>query len=429
LDLAQKAKALRLILRQTAQNAVHVEEPHANLVLDNQVKKRSFMARKDKTKIDPKEDQFIKFIMDIYGFFTENLLYIAISVGILVVVIGGAWTYYHLKQQSNIKASIAMEDALEVFKEAEDNWTNEEKATENAEEYKEKYEEKYKEARTKFDEVVKRYGGSNYADKALFFSAKSSYQIGELDQAIQSFQQLTGKYDTLFALYAQESLGRCYEQKGSEENLEKALEEYQPQKYAKFSKLPEHQYAVAQVLFNKARIYEKLKRQTEALEAYNELIASFDNNLDNAVEDKTAQLLNEAERLLDKAKRLTDKLTQDAASLDETTRNNIATAQKLEAEGTFEACNNALHLHKTVLESSDSLPDELAQKIDDYEERAKEFIKNLKNADNYKSRGQLSSALYAYDRAVGLDFPPPRKLYEKALLQRDRIKASQKPAG
>jgi len=375
------------------------------------------MARKDKTKIDPKEDQFIKVIVDVYGFLTKNLLYIAISVGILVVILGGAWTYYHLNRQANIKASIAMEEALKIFEEATTNWTDKDKAAEAAEEYKQKYQE----ARTKFDDIVKRYGGSNYADKALFHSATSSYQIGELDPAIQSFQRLADKYDTLFALYAQESLGRCYEQKGGEENLKKALEQYQPPKYAKFAKLPDQQDVASRALFSKAKIYEKLGRQTEALEAYSELIASFEDNLNSAVEDKTAQLLNEAKRLM-------DKLTRDAVTLDTTTQNSIATAQKLEIEGTFEAYSNALHLYKTVLESSDILPDKLAQTIDDYEERAKEFIKNLKDADNYKSGGRLSNALYAYDKAVGLDFLPTKELYEKALLQRDIIKASQKPA-
>jgi len=382
------------------------------------------MAKKD--RIDPKEDQFVKFVMDAYGFLTKNLLYIAISVGAVVVILGGVWTYYHINKQANINASIAMEEALETFEEAETNWADKEKASENAEEYKQEYEEKYKEAKTQFDEIVNRYGGSNYADKAMFYSAKSSYQIGELDQAIQTFQRLVGKYNTLFALYAQESLGRCYEQKSGDENFRKALEEYQSPKYARFSKLPEHQNVVAQALFNKARIYEKLGQPTEALEAYSEVIALFDTNLDKAIKDKTVEMLNEA-------KRLVNKLTKDEETLDETIRGGIATAQGLETAGTykeaFKAYNSVLHLRKSSLESIGSLPDKLAQSINDYEKKAKEFIKNLKDADDYKSRGQLSSALYAYDRAVGLDFPPSKKLYEKALLQRDKIKASQKMAG
>ena len=384
------------------------------------------MAKKD--RIDPKEDQFITYVMGAYGFLTKNLLYIAISLGVVIVILGGVWTYYHINKQANINASISMDEALEVFGEAESAWTNKEEAAENAAEYKQEYEEKYKEARTKFDEIVKRYGGSNYADKALFYSAKSSYQLGadELDQAIQNFQRLADKYNTLFALYAQEALGRCYEQRGGEENFKKALEEYQSQKYAKFPKLPEQQHVVAQALFNKARMYEKLGQQTEALDAYSEVIASFDNNLDKAIKDKTVELLNEAKRLL-------DKLTKDEETLDETIRSGIAAAQRLETGGTykeaFEAYNNVLHRHKASLESSGSLSEKLTQKIDDYEKKAKEFSKNLKDADDYKSRGQLSSALYSYDMAVGLDFPPTRQLYEKALLQRDKIKASQKSAG
>ena len=92
------------------------------------------MAKRDRTKIDPKEDQFIKLVMDVYGFLTKNLLYIAISVGVVVVILGGVWMYYHLTERANINASIAIKEALEIFEDAESGWTDSEQASENAEE-------------------------------------------------------------------------------------------------------------------------------------------------------------------------------------------------------------------------------------------------------------------------------------------------------
>ena len=387
------------------------------------------MARSEKiTRKELKEDKFVTLILEFYEFSKKNLQNIIILVGIVIVIIAAFFIYYHNRQQKEASASIAMEEAIEVFGEAEDAWADQEKASIDQEETKQEesssdYKDKYEKAKASFDDIIKLPGGSNYADKALYYSAKASYQIGEYDQARKDFQQLVDNYpNSLFALFAQSALGNCYEQKGGEDNLKNAILEYAPVKFAKFAIFPQQEHIVAQSLFHQAMLYEKVGQPGDALKSYNQIIDIFDSNLKKGIDDRTNDMLEEA-------KALVEKITKISGTLDEDMQANISKAQNDETTGKYEkaleAYSDAIHLYKNQKGSGASIPQKLQAEISDYDKRVTDFIKNIRDARRYESEEQQSSALYAYDRAVGLTFAPTRELYENALLQRDRIQISQ----
>jgi tetratricopeptide (TPR) repeat protein len=382
------------------------------------------MAHSEKvTKKELKEDRFVTLTLEFYEFLRKNLKNIIISVGIVIVVIAAFSIYYYSMQQKEAAASVAMEEAIKLFEEAETSWTGQGKEEKKQEESSNDYKDKYKKAKTKFDDIIKRYGSSNYADKALYYSAKASYQIGEYDQAIQGFRKLVDKYsNSLFALFAQSALGNCYEQKGNEDNLRKAISEYAPVKFEKFAIFPQQEHVVAQSLFHQAMLYEKLGQPSDALKAYNQIIDTFDRNLQKAVNDKINDILKEA-------KALVEKITRIPGALDKDMQANISKARNDEAAGKYEkaleACSDIIHLYKSQTGSRESVPSKLQLEISEYDKRAADFFKNIRDARRYVSEEQQSSALYAYDRAVGLTFAPTREIYENALLQRDRIQISQ----
>jgi len=387
------------------------------------------MARSEKiTKQELKEDRFVTLILEFYEFLKKNVKNIIISVGVVIVIIAASSIYYHNRQQKEVAASVAMEEAIKLFEEAETAWTDQSKSSNDQEETKQEesspeYKDKYGEAKASFDEIIERYSSSNYVDKALYYSAKASYQIGEYDQAIQSFQQLVDNYpNNLFALFAQSALGNCYEQKGGEDNLRKAISEYEPVKFEKLAAFPQQEHVVTQSLFHQAILYGKLGRPNNALKSYNQIIDIFDNNLKKAIDSKTDNLLEEAKALL-------EKITKIPGSLDKNMQDNISKAQNYEITGehqkAFEAYSDVIHLYKSLKESPKSIPQKLQADISDYDKRVTDFIKNIRDARRYESEEQQSRVLPAYDNAVGLNFAPTRELYENTLLQRDRIQISQ----
>ena len=133
--------------------------------------------------------------------------------------------------------------------------------------------------------------------------------------------------------------------------------------------------------------------------------------------------------MLDEVKALVEEITKETEILDGDMQTRITTARGYEVKGTsyeaYEEYSNAIHLYIDTPEGRD-LPQELSNKIKDFDKRSSEFMKNLRDANKYESEDQLSSALYAYDRAVGLNFAPTRKLYEQSLLRHDLLQIALK---
>ena len=83
------------------------------------------MARSEKiTKQELKEDRFVTLILEFYEFLKKNVKNIIISVGVIIVIIAAFSIYYHNRQQKEVAASVAMEEAIKLFEEAETAWIN-----------------------------------------------------------------------------------------------------------------------------------------------------------------------------------------------------------------------------------------------------------------------------------------------------------------
>ncbi|MFB3042394.1 MAG: hypothetical protein ACE1ZS_11430, partial [Candidatus Poribacteria bacterium] len=92
----------------------------------------------------------------------------------------------------------------------------------------------------------------------------------------------------------------------------------------------------------------------------------------------------------------------------------------------FVAYVETIHRYKVDGDIHGGLNKELRERIRNFETKANEFLKNLRDARRYESEDRRSTALYYYDQAVGLDFAPSRNLYEKAILYRNVIESAQK---
>lgn len=150
--------------------------------------------------------------------------------------------------------------------------------------YREGTPEEYKKAIEKIDEVVKAFPGTSSGKIALLYKGNLHLRIGELDEAIKSYQTFLEKIgkERLYRLLALEGLGYAYEGKKDYEKAAKAYEE--------MISLGENYYWTG-THFNLARCYEKLGKKSEALENYNAFLrVSAKSSLANSVLRKIASL-------------------------------------------------------------------------------------------------------------------------------------------
>ena len=366
------------------------------------------MARAERvTRRELREDKFVESVTEVYAFLKRNLQLILIAVAAVLVILIAVGTYTYMRRKAEARASIQFGEAMKLFQEAEDDWADQDKMGKAA--------DKYKEAREKFREILQRYKGSSYADKSAFYAAKSSFQLGEYDQALKEFQDLARKSDSPFGLYAQQAIGKCYEQKGE---LEKAAREYDESKYEKFRGLPEYEFVLAEVTLSRAICRERLNQLPQAVKEYERLTRMFQDNLRKAIDRKSAQMIEMTEKLL---KRLFKESppSQKILSLLEKADSLSRSGGHLEALKTYA---EAMRQYRAEKERARALSlnnyRRLVRRLDEIEE----FLKGLRDGDDRLNRGQISSALSSYQRVVGIDFAPGRDMAEKAYLKLKELK-------
>ncbi|MCD6507914.1 tetratricopeptide repeat protein [Candidatus Poribacteria bacterium] len=374
------------------------------------------MARAERIdRRDLKEDKFIETMAEVYAFLKRNLQLILIAVAAVLVVLIAAGTYAYMRQKAETKASIQFGEAMKLFQEAEDDWADQDKMKEAA--------DKYKEARRKFKVIIRKYKGSSYADKAAFYVAKSSFQLGEYDRALKEFKDLAEKSDSLFGLYAQQAVGKCYEQKG---DLEKAVREYDESRYGKFRGLPEYEFVLAEVTLSRAICREKLNQISQAVKDYERLTRMFQDNLREAIDRKSAQMIERAKKLL---KRLFKESPPSQKIL-----STLEKADSLSQSGRhFEALKTyaeAMRQYRAEKERAKAISLNNYRRLAKYLGEIEELLKDLRDGDEKLSKGQISSALSSYQKAVGIDFAPGRDIAEKAYLKLSELKGrSEAPVG
>lgn len=365
------------------------------------------MARERRERVELEEDRFAEAITGVYEFLRQHSALITAVVAAVAVALIGFSVYSRIEASREASAALAFSDAMKLFQEAEDSWADEEKVDEAA--------GKYEEARRRFEEIADKYGRTSYAERALFFAGKCSLQLGEYDKAIEIFRRLASEGKSFFALYAQQAVGKCFEEKG---DLRAAIEEYDDSKYERFKDLAEYGFAIAEVIMSRARCREKLGEIDGAISDYERLAEMFEANLRRAVERKSAELIGGLKSAMKEIFKESPPSERVSAILRE--------AESLERQGMkLEALKvyvRALREFRAEGESKGTLPLSIYRRITRALRRAEEFLRDLREGDGKLAEGRISSALSLYDKAVGLTFPPGRELFEKASLKLRELK-------
>ena len=356
------------------------------------------------TKEEIQEDKFIEGLLKAYQFLKENLRVIIIVVGIVIVAVAGYAAYYQNQENRRAEATIALREATEAYRTAEESLFDAEKLAES--------EELLKTAQTQLQEVFEKYPNTAFADKARYQYASILYYQGSYAEARTQFQQVIDNHqpeNQMYSLYAQKAIGNTYEQ---EDNYESAIAAYQAKAFPPTPQLsPEiRKFVLAEAKFNQAIVYEKSGDSDAARAAYKEILDEFRATLEAGLGEKSRELIEEAKVVV--------------AALGETL--DISDAQKLENEkryyDAYVAYADAIRAYKVNKDIQGGLSAELRKQIGTFEKAAMATINSVQNARRADGEERVSSALYSYDSVVEFEkLGLSRRLYENALLHYKRL--------
>ncbi|MXV85103.1 tetratricopeptide repeat protein [Candidatus Poribacteria bacterium] len=363
------------------------------------------MARDQRlTKEEIQEDKFIEGLLTTYQFLKENLRTIIIVVGIVLIAVAGYAAYYQNQENRRAEATIALRDATETYRTAEESLFDAEKLAES--------EESLASAQTQLQQVFEKYPNTAFADQARYQYASSLYYQGNYAEARSQFQQIIANHqpeNQIYSLYAQKAIGNTYEQ---ESNYEKAVDAYQAKAFPPTPELPAEirQFVLAEAKFNQAIVYEKLGNADAARAAYKEIVDEFRTTLEVGISQKSLEVIEDAKVVI--------------AALGETL--DLSNAEKLESEKryyeAYVAYTDAIRTYKVNKDIQGGLSTELRKQIGSFEKEAITLINSIQNARRADDEGRESSALYSYDLVVELEkLGLSRRLYENALLHYKRL--------
>ena len=360
------------------------------------------------TKEEIQEDKFIEGLLKAYQFLKENLRAIIVVVGVVLVAVAGYAAYYQNQENRRAEATIALREATEAYRTAEESLFDAEKLEES--------EELLNTAQTQLQEIFEKYPNTAFADKARYQYASTLYYQGNYAEARTQFQQVIENHqpeNQMYSLYAQKAIGNTYEQ---ESNYESAITAYQAKAFPPTPQLsPEiRKFVLAEAKFNQAIVYEKSGDLDAALAAYKEILDEFRATLEAGITQRSLELIEDAKVVV--------------AALGETL--DISDAQKLETEkryyDAYVAYADAIRTYKVNKDIQGGLSTELRKQIGTFEKEAMTIINNIQNARRADSEDRESSALYSYDLVVDLEkLGLSRRLYENALLHYKRLELVQ----
>ena len=367
------------------------------------------MARDQRlTKEEIQEDKFIEAVLKTYEFLKENLRAILIVAGIVLVAVAGYAAYYQNQESRRAEATVALREATETYRTAEESLFDAEKLGES--------EESLKIAQTQLQEVFEKHPNTVFADSARYQYANTLYYQGNYAEARSQFEQVIAEHqpeNQIYSLYAQKAIGNTYEQEG---DYEKAITAYQAKAFAPTPQVsPEiRKFVLTEAKFNQALVYEKSGDSAAARAAYKEIIDDFRSTLETGLSQKSLELIEEAKAVI--------------ATIEEPL--DTANAKKLETEKryyeAYVAYTDAIRTYKVNKDIQSGLSSELRKKIGSFEKGALEVINSIRNARRADKEGRESSALYSYDVVVELEkLGLSRRLYENALLHYKRLEPAQ----
>lgn len=371
------------------------------------------------TKRQLKEDKLISTTARLSIFLNEHWKEIASVIAGIVIFVGALSLYYSYVTGRNEKAARVLSEARTLFAEAESAMESEGKVESTI--------EKYENAKTKFQEVSQKSGHSYTNSEAMFYSAKCSYQLGEYDEAVSTFQNFVSKYPkSIFALYARKAIGQCYEQFGDDGSLRKAI-----QQYDELSRYPET-YVTLKAFIDKGRCYEKLGEWEQAIAAHKIIMDKFKWNVQSAIQVRSKLLVQKARDVISKYEAVLGKSLSDSdfvRFVDE-----AALYEKEGQERWFEALkllDKAIFSRKEYWSEASGeygrMLQDASDTLRDYVDSSADVIRNISIGQKYQGQGDWDNALRYYRRAVDFDFLPGMDLFEEAQFRIDWINSVEKP--
>lgn len=372
------------------------------------------------TKRQLKEDKLVSTTAKLSTFLNEHWQEIAVVIVGVVVLVGALLLYYNYKTGKNEEAAEGLREARSLFAEAEAALESDGKAESTI--------EKYGKAQVKFQEVLRESGHDYTISEALFYSARCFYQLGEYDEAISSFQSVIDEYPkSIFALYARKGIGQCYEQLGGDDNLRKAI-----QQYDELSRYPET-YITLRAFVDKGRCHEELKEWEKATAAYSSIVDKFRRNVESAIQAESKALVQKATDVISKYELALGKGQSDSDFAELVDRAKAYESQeqwfealKMRDRAVFSRKKDwgeekASGEHGQVLQdASDTLKE--------YEDLSADAIRNISSGRKYEKQGDWDNALRYYRGAVQFDFLPGMDLLEEAQFRIDWIESIEQRA-
>ena len=367
------------------------------------------MARDQRlTKEEIQEDKFIEGLLKTYQFLKENLRTIVIVVGIVLVAVAGYAAYSQNQESRRAEATIALREATEGYRTAEESLFDADKLAES--------EESLKTSQTHLQEVFEKYPNTAFSDKARYQYATSLYYQGNYAEARSQFQQVIENHqpeNQMYSLYAQKAIGNTYEQ---EDNYEKAIAAYQAKVFPPTPalSLEIRKFVLAEAKFNQAIVYEKSGDADAARATYKEIIDEFRTTLEAGLAQKSLEVIEDTKVVI----------TAIGETLD------LSNAEKLENErryyDAYVAYADAIRTYKVNKDIQGGLSAELRKQIGSFEKEALTIINNVQSARRADDEGRENSALYSYDLVVEFEkLGLSRRLYESALLHYKRLESAQ----
>ena len=251
------------------------------------------MARNQRlTKEEIQEDKFIEGLLKIYAFLKRNLQTIIVAAVVVLIAVAAYAAYYQSQENRRAEATLALRQATEAYKTAEESLFDAEKLAES--------EALLKTAQTQLKAVFEKYENTTFADKARYQYANTLYYQGNYPEARTQFQQLIAQHqpeNQMDSLYAQKAIGNTYEQEG---DYEKAIAAYQAKAFPLTPQLaPEiRKFVLMEAKFNQALAYEKSGDSASARDTYKEIVDEFRNTLETGLREKSRELLEEAKEVI-----------------------------------------------------------------------------------------------------------------------------------
>jgi tetratricopeptide (TPR) repeat protein len=210
-------------------------------------------AKQPEVQSPSSEDRLIQRSQD---FWSKNSKMILIAVGVIVLIVGGAFVYQNYFKQP------AEDAANEAIWRAQDNFK------------KDSFQLALTGNNTKanpgFLKIIKNNGGTKAGNLAKLYAGISYLQLGDFNNAIKFLEEFSAP-DKEMKLLAEGALGDAYAETGK---FDKAIE-----KYKSASTINESdEFASAENLYKLGSLYDKTGKAKEAIEAFTSLREKYPTN-------------------------------------------------------------------------------------------------------------------------------------------------------